>query len=594
MFLGFRVLVLKKHPVHYHNMDSSPIGGNYMKNQAKAEILCYHNIEPFQEKRKDFNTTYFGLEKLDVVMVQPPLIRDIPDEYVDQIEKAFFKANGFISDESFADTPVEANWGLFSIGDKLQRYGYRVTLLDFNLYDYVKRVNKAESITEGDIIDSLKTKKARVFAISCMTPSINQGIKIAKLIKLIHRDTYVVMGGIHPTIYAEDILKENAGVVDFIIKGEGEISFIGLLEQLYKGNSPSEWPIIHGVCFATADNIVANPPQPLNLETEDSTLNFSFWPSDVPFTPRINLSRGCMGKCTYCSANRFFDCNYRLRSIENIVADIKNSINNGYSKILFGDLSFGCNKQIVIDVCQYIIQRNLKIEWWCQMRLVDCEINLLKLMSQAGCKQIAIGFESPDTAILNTVSAEKGNNSLGVYDVCKEINKLGIALQGYFILGLPDETKGSAKRTIEYIESLLSYNMTYVHISICVPFPGTELYDNPEKYNIEIVDHNFDNYLMNSDLNGTATPVFNGANLSRYEMLALWREALATVEKHLAKRKQGALGNIYNGIFCERFFPHVSSGNNKSLWSSRCKCLLGNEHINSLPNQNQMNIAVGY
>ena len=508
-----------------------------------------------QNERKDFNSTFFKLEELDVVMIQPNLIRYVPDEYVNPIEKAYFSVNGFSSNESFADTPVEANWGLFSIGYHLIRNNYRVALLDYNLYDYVKRVNTNKNITIGDIADSLRTKKAMVFAISCMTASMNIGIQIAKLIKIIHPDAYIVLGGIHPTLYAEDILKKNIGIVDFVIKGEGEISFVNFMNHLMKSNNPCEWPPIPGICYMSKNGVVINHPLPLNLETEDSILDFDFWPSDIPFIPRINLSRGCVGNCSYCSANRFFNGTYRIRTLENIIFDIKNSVINGYRKILFGDLSFGCHKKIATDICQYIIKNEIDIEWWCQMRLVDCDSVLLKLMSQAGCKQIALGFESAEPGILTTMSAKK-DNKRDLFDICKEINDYGMALQGYFILGLPDETFESALKTIKHMELLLPYNMSYVHISICVPFPGTDLFENPEKYNIEIVDSDFANYLMNTDFGGTTLPVFNGTYLSRYQVYALWLLALATAEKHLVKQKRSILDNEYENISCERFYPH--------------------------------------
>jgi len=164
-----------------------------------------------------------------------------------------------------------------------------------------------------------------------------------------------------------------------------------------------------------------------------------------------------------------------------------------------------------------------------------------------------LGFESAEPGILDSIEADKRSNR-NTYEICAEMNGLGIALQGYFIMGLPNETRESALRTIDYMESLLSYNMIYTHISVCTPFPGTDLYENPSKYNIEIVDHNYDNYLMNADPNANATPVFNGLHLTRLQVYSLWQLALATAEKHLSKRSNNVLlDNIYSNIYCERF-----------------------------------------
>jgi len=490
---------------------------------------------------------------MDVLTINPNL--RYPDKGVNPTEDAFFEVSGFTSSDSFADLPVEANSGLLSISSSLARRGYRVTHLDFNLYDYIKRVQMGKAITLEDIANILQGKRATVYAISCMTSSISKGIEIAKLVKKIHKTAYVVLGGIHPSLFPEELLVENADCVDFVIKGEGEISLARLLDALRSGMACAELPTINGLCYLDNGRVVINQPRPLDLSTEDSTLDFTFWPSDVPFTPRVNMSRGCAGNCSYCSANRFFNGKQRLRNMENIITDIESCVSNGYDKILFGDLSFGCHKQIAVDVCQYIIDRQLNMKWWAQMRLRDCDSDLLKLMAQAGCRQIALGFESADPKILETVSAEKGNQR-GTYEICEEINSLGISLQGYFIFGLPNETMESAFSTIRYMESLLPYNMEYVHISVCVPFPGTELYEHPEKHGIEIVDYNYDHYTMNADPN-THRPVFNGPYLNRNQVYELWQLALATAEKHLSTRERVNLDEGYGNIFCERFYPRL-------------------------------------
>jgi len=506
---------------------------------------------------KSFQATFHAAERADVVLIQPHLIQNIPDNMVCPVQWDYFKHNGFTSGESFADLPVEPNWGLIFIGDVLKRSNYSVLHLDLNLYDYVKHAQTGLRFTvEGknsDLEAIIRKKKATVYGISCMTCSINKGIAIARRIKEMHPDSYVVFGGIHPALFAEQLIQDHPGIVDFVIKGEGEVSFLALLDHLHSEIEPANWPAIPGVVYAVGDEIKSTQPQVLDLKKQDNPFNFSLWPRDVPFIPRVNLSRGCMGSCLYCSANRSLGGGYRTRTMENIITDLDNCHANGYRKIMFGDLSFGCNKELAIAVCQHIITHNLNIKWWCQMRLMDCDSDLLDIMKKAGCKQIALGFESSDTEMLDNVSAGK-RNKRDLHEVCKEIKSHGIGIQGYFIIGLPNETNESAEKTIAFMEEMLvKYDLAYTHISVCVPFPGTDLYENPAKYNITIVDNNFDNYLMNSDLKGVAMPVFDGEHLTRQEIYVYWLKALATAHKHLSKRKLSLLEDKYNNVFCERF-----------------------------------------
>lgn len=148
--------------------------------------------------RMTFNDTYYEYEDVDVVLIQPYLKRN----QADPLQNAYYDKNGSISDKSFADLPVEANWGLLSIAAALKKRGYSVRYLDLNLFDHVKCANTGERISSEDIAEILQRKRATVYGVSAMTSSLSTGLHAAKIVKHIFPESCVVMGGIHPSLYA--------------------------------------------------------------------------------------------------------------------------------------------------------------------------------------------------------------------------------------------------------------------------------------------------------------------------------------------------------------------------------------------------------
>ena len=168
---------------------------------------------------------------------------------------------------------------------------------------------------------------------------------------------------------------------------------------------------------------------------------------------------------------------YRLRSPGNVIDEIKNDIElcpqvlRG-GEFFFEDDTFTVHKQRAIEICDTILSENLKISFSVNARVDSADPGLFKKMKQAGCRELLVGFESGNQAILNGMNKKTTlEQSRHFMQLTK---KIGLEVHGCFVLGLPGETINSIKQTIDFA---LSLDMTTIQFSGAVPFPGTRYYE---------------------------------------------------------------------------------------------------------------------
>jgi hypothetical protein len=114
------------------------------------------------------------------------------------------------------------------------------------------------------------------------------------------------------------------------------------------------------------------------------------------------------------------------------------------------------------------------MDWWCHngLRADKLDRELLRLMRKAGCSSIAIGIESGDENIFNSIN--KGEKLSDIIRAVRMIKKAGIRCVGYFIIGLPGESIESVKKTIRLQRKL---NLSDFKYNMLVPYPGTAMWD---------------------------------------------------------------------------------------------------------------------
>jgi radical SAM superfamily enzyme YgiQ (UPF0313 family) len=191
-------------------------------------------------------------------------------------------------------------------------------------------------------------------------------------------------------------------------------------------------------------------------------------------TAPIICTRGCPFACTFCSGKSITTPKVRLRSCRNILAEIELLKETyGVKDFLIEDENFTAHKPLVREFCQGILDRRLEIHWTCPsgVRLDTLDEELLALMEQSGCYSLSLGVEFGTQRILDLTNKKL---SLGVIRHRIDlIKKTRIKTTGFFLFGIPGETKAEIKETIRFARSL---PLDRAQFNNFMPLPGSQIY----------------------------------------------------------------------------------------------------------------------
>jgi anaerobic magnesium-protoporphyrin IX monomethyl ester cyclase len=250
---------------------------------------------------------------------------------------------------------------------------------------------------------------------------------------------------------------------------------------LASGPAPAASPLatVLGLAWRNGDEIVINPDRPFIPNLDDLPIPLHhLLPLDRQHMPMIKgkftfivTSRGCPAGCKYCIKHVTYQNSVRVRSAENIVAELKVLADLGVHNIhMYADL-FTVNRTHVIELCQAILDAGLKVNWTCNSRVDYVDEEMLTLMGKAGCYLISWGIESANEQILKR--ARKGYKKEQAVRALQWAKAAGIKNWGYFIIGLPGETEATIQETIDYSKEL-PLDIALFHIA--APYPGTPFF----------------------------------------------------------------------------------------------------------------------
>lgn len=357
--------------------------------------------------------------------------------------------------------------------------GIMAALLKNNGFDIVLRDCVALNYSKQEVHELIKNGFDAAI-VNSTTPTIYDDLEIAKVIKSNNVKTAVIFYGTHVTALPEEALSYDC--VDYVVRREPEMSVLDLLLTLKNNKSLSE---VRGISFKRNKKIVHNPDREF-LDDIDS-LPFvprELFPNDKYISPTtgepialIRISRGCPYQCTYCTSKLYYGQKWRTRSPENILDEIEECVNkHGIKNFHFQSDTFNFNKQMVLDFCKGIHERNLNIRWMCNSRVNLVDEEMLTAMKNAGCWLISFGTESGSQELLDAI--KKGATLSQAENAFKLMRKIGIKSIAYFMFSLPGETKETINQSMKFSKKL---NPDYVKFMKIVPYPGTEFYELAEK-----------------------------------------------------------------------------------------------------------------
>jgi anaerobic magnesium-protoporphyrin IX monomethyl ester cyclase len=392
--------------------------------------------------------------------------------------------------------------GLALITAILEKADYAVNLLDANALQLNPRMI-AERVVDADVI-----------GITAMTPTIGTALSIAHYIKQKSPRLKVIMGGPHVTLLPEETLT-TSNDIDFIVRGEGDVTIIDLLKSIENQQSLSS---VKGISYKQNGKIVHTMDRTSIVDMDSLPYPAYYllpWGKYKPHPPHgmalpfgaMLTSRGCPYHCAYCS-KPVFGSKFRAQSPERVVEEmvyLKEKF--GVKEIAFYDDSFTIDKKRVHATADKIIAKKLKIAWSCETRVNLVDKELLAHMKAAGCYVVAYGIESASPEIIKTI--QKDTTIEQVEKAVRAHKEIGLQVIGYFMLGSPGETPKTIQQTINFAQKL---KVDFAQFSITTPFPGTELYEIYKRKNPE--DIPWEKFVYAGTDNPTS-PVFESDNLTR-------------------------------------------------------------------------------
>lgn len=355
--------------------------------------------------------------------------------------------------------------GILYVAAYLKKYSQNeIKILDLQL----------EKKLEPELIDYLLKEKPDIIGMTAISFMMIDTLKLIKLIKRILPQANVVLGGPHVNIYPHQTL-EIPGV-DFIVLGEGEKICLDLINNI---NNKEKLKKVKGLVFKHKGQIINTGQRELVKDLDllpypaRQLTDYKKYYSTISManpTTSMFTSRGCPYKCIFCDRPHLGKV-FRARSAKNVVDEMEKIAELGIKEIFIYDDTFTINRQRVIDICQEILKRNLKIYWDVRARVNTVDEELLKLMKQAGCARIHYGVESGVNEILKNL--RKDITLKMVFQAFKASQKAKIETAAYFMIGCPGETYNDIQKSIKLAKEL---KPDYVHFSVLTPFPATDIY----------------------------------------------------------------------------------------------------------------------
>ncbi len=346
--------------------------------------------------------------------------------------------------------------------------------LEAKLMDY-----PAEEKGWQDYINDLREFKPDLVVMSITTATIEKDMEAFKIARALLPDVVSIAKGAHfISCSSEELNKGIYNVMDYAISGEAEFVIGDLLKAHLENTSLAE---VKGIFYRTENGMVKTDEYEY-VEDLDSLpfparrlMNNKLYvrPDTGEPMATLSVSRGCPFSCFYCLTPVVSGKKLRKRSSKNIADELQECAEkHGIKDFFFKADTFTVDRDWVIEVCDEIIRRNLKISWGTSARVKPLEREMLEKMKLAGCWLIALGIESADDETLKKI--KKNATRQDAVNAVKMIKKAGIKIYAYYMLGFPWETRQHIRETVKFAKQL---NCEFIEFHIAVPFEGTEFYE---------------------------------------------------------------------------------------------------------------------
>lgn len=338
--------------------------------------------------------------------------------------------------------------GLATIASVLKKNAYKCDL-------WIKPMTDSEKIDLANY---------DVVGIGSLSSTIDEAYQLADYLR--QKGTKVVMGGPHVSFMPEEALNH----CDYVVRGEGDESFLALVKILEEGAIPNG---LKGISYKNKDNSFQH--NEINdfvdlsqIPSPDFTLSPQVKGNDIP--PIVITSRGCPHNCSFCSVTPIFGRKYRFKSHEQVIEELRPV---QHKSVCFGDDNFCANPKRAKSLMREMIKRNaVPLRWSGQICVSAASDNeLLDLMEETRCRIVYVGVESVDPETLKKYG--KAHTVDAVKQAVENLHKHNIGIHGMFVVDSND-SPDAAKNIVDYA---IETDMDTIQVFSLTPFPGTRAYE---------------------------------------------------------------------------------------------------------------------
>ncbi len=362
--------------------------------------------------------------------------------------------------------------GLGYLASYLRVHGHSVSLYDGTL----------RNATYSDFVAEIDKEKPNLVGISVLTRGHVLAKQMIRHIKSAYPHLPIVIGGTQVSAAPIDVCDDLRA--DFGVIGEGEQTLLELADVL--ASSGHAFQTIDGLVFRPTGSTTFQINHPRVLIGDLDSLPFPAWdlmPPDAyrivpilepakgfPIAP-ILTTRGCPYQCSFCASGVTWKHQIRYRSAENIIREIM-LLKKTYKvkELHISDDNFTMDPNRAMKICEVFMKKRINLPWQCPngVRIDRLTPPLLHAMKQSGCYAVGLGIESGNQKILDTVN--KHLRLSVVPGVLKNLRREKIESYGFFILGLPGDTR---KTILDTINFALHYPFDRAWFNIFTPYPGS-------------------------------------------------------------------------------------------------------------------------
>ncbi|MDI6870430.1 MAG: cobalamin-dependent protein [Bacillota bacterium] len=348
-----------------------------------------------------------------------------------------------------------------------------------------------DAMTKGDdlvaIGERIRMERPGVVCSTAYTSSIYAALDVLRTAKALDPAIVTVLGGVHAHFMYEEILRQSPEV-DFVVRGEGELTLPELLRCLAADGSEEQLRGVKGLAFRGRDGLVVTPPRPL-VEDLDALLpawdlveweDYTFYPLAGSRLAILDTSRGCSHDCSFCSQQKFWERCFRGRRPERVVEELLHlNREYGVDVVMFSDEYPTKERERWERLLDLIIASGVKLTLLMETRVEDIlrDRDILTKYRQAGVLHIYVGVEATNQETLDRFKKELScRQSLEAIEL---INRHGMVSECSFVLGLPEDTPASIAHTLELARY---YDPDFPHFLHLAPWPYADLYQELEPY----------------------------------------------------------------------------------------------------------------